>query len=227
MTAAPTGPSTRRAYSFWKTPVGVEPRASGLEAVPLRIAGRQRRGLLEVALAPVRAALVVVHDRLDRAEVRLPHHAAVHVHGDVDGVALVGGAQVGVVARDHPELDRERHGEAAPLDHVEHAAQRLRAVGARDRVLHLGEAHAAAWWRRPCGCDRSSRSRRAPRTISAVDPRDRARGSACRSGRTSAKRVVLQQRLRARTPRRGRAARAGRRRAWSRGTARRRVCGNT
>src|SRR5688572_28099536 len=51
--------------------VRVEPRAERLEAVPLGIAGSEGGGGLEVALAPVGASLVVVHDRLDRAEVRL------------------------------------------------------------------------------------------------------------------------------------------------------------
>ena len=72
---APTGPSTRSVYSFWNDAARVEPRPHRLEAVPLGIARRERRGRLEVALAPVRAAAVVVHDRLDRAEVRLPRHA--------------------------------------------------------------------------------------------------------------------------------------------------------
>ena len=42
------------------------------EALPVGVARRERRGRLEVALAPVRAPVVLVADRLDRAEERLP-----------------------------------------------------------------------------------------------------------------------------------------------------------
>src|SRR5687768_3217249 len=48
--------------------VRIEPRAYGLEAVPLRVARRERRRGLEVHLAPVRTATELVHDRLDAAE---------------------------------------------------------------------------------------------------------------------------------------------------------------
>ena len=94
--------------------VGIEAGAHRLEVVPARIARAQRLGGLEVALAPVRAAVVVVHDRLDGAEVRLPCHALEHVDGDVAGRALVRRAQQRVVGRDEPHLDRERHLEPAP-----------------------------------------------------------------------------------------------------------------
>src|SRR2546425_3153161 len=50
-------------------PLGIETGSHRLEAFPFRVAGRERRGRLEMALAPVRPALVVVHDRLDRAKV--------------------------------------------------------------------------------------------------------------------------------------------------------------
>ena len=42
---------------------------------------------------------------------------------------------------DHAQLDREADRQAAALDQREHALERLGRVLARDRVLHLGEAH--------------------------------------------------------------------------------------
>ena len=92
-----------------RTALGVEAVADGLEVLPARIALRERRGGLEVALAPVRAALVVVHDLLDRLEVGLPLHAAVLVHGDVGGRRArcegLSSASSGATKR---TLDRER-----------------------------------------------------------------------------------------------------------------------
>ncbi len=94
-----------------------------------------------MALAPVRAPVELVHDRLDGAEVRLPLHAAVHVHRDVAAVATRRRAQQRVVGRHRPHLDREGHREAAIGDQRHHAADGLDRALARQRVLHLGEAH--------------------------------------------------------------------------------------
>src|SRR5689334_7563607 len=73
--------------------LGVEALADLLERVPSLVAGRQRRGRLEVHLPPVRTAGVVVHDRLDALEVLVVGRAAVHVHRDVAGGAPVRGGQ--------------------------------------------------------------------------------------------------------------------------------------
>ncbi len=54
---------------------GVELVAGGLELGPGRVAGGEGLGRLEVALAPVGAAAVGVHDLLDRLEVGAPLHA--------------------------------------------------------------------------------------------------------------------------------------------------------
>src|SRR6266852_3276435 len=48
----------------------VEAVAHRDEPIPERVARPQRGGALEMELAPVRAAIVGVHDRLDLAEVR-------------------------------------------------------------------------------------------------------------------------------------------------------------
>ncbi len=50
------------------------------EAIPAGVAVAQAGGRLEMALAPVGSAPELVHDRLDRAEVGPPLHAAIHVH---------------------------------------------------------------------------------------------------------------------------------------------------
>ena len=55
----------------------------------------------------------------------------------------MGGAQVGVVAGRDADLDREEDRVAVLADPVDDAADRGRAVLARHRVLHLGEADAA------------------------------------------------------------------------------------
>ncbi len=102
-----------------------------------------------MALAPVGAAVELVHDRLDRAEVGLPRHPFEHVHGDVPAVAPGGGGEQRVVGGHSAHLDREGHGEAIPisappratLHQLQHAAHRLHRALARERVLHLGEAH--------------------------------------------------------------------------------------
>ena len=113
-TAARARPSSRLrgrgrgvAYSLVKTRPGSSSSRARLELGPARVARRQRRGGLEVALAPVGAAAVVVHDLLDRLEVGPPLHPPVLVDGDVGGVALVRGAEQGVVAGRDPHLDRE------------------------------------------------------------------------------------------------------------------------
>ena len=95
-----------------------------------------------MALAPVRAAAVLVHDRLDRAEVGLELHPAVH-----------GGRRCRRVARPWA-VERRASSGAATRSSIGNAtgsrrrsisastrSQRLGAVLARDRVLHLREAH--------------------------------------------------------------------------------------
>ena len=101
------GPRTRLGVLVGEGAARVELVAGGLELGPARVARRQRLGGLEVALAPVRAAAVVVHDLLDRFEVGAPLHPPVLVDGDVGGVALVRGAEQGVVGGGDPHLDRE------------------------------------------------------------------------------------------------------------------------
>ncbi len=94
-----------------------------------------------MALSPVRPAAVVLHDRLDGPEVGLELHAVILVNRDVGGRPTVGGRQQGVIARDQAQLDREPHPQPAPLDQGQHPFERLGRVLARDRVLHLREAH--------------------------------------------------------------------------------------
>src|SRR5712691_12684362 len=79
---------------------GVEALADGDEAIPERVERPQRRGRLEMELAPVRAALVRVHDRLHLAEVGLVLEPVVDVHRDVAGFTAVCGAQGDVVGGD-------------------------------------------------------------------------------------------------------------------------------
>ena len=123
--------------------LGVEPGADLVEVAPARVEPLQRLGGLEVALAPVRAPLVVGHDPLDGPEVGLPGRPLVLVDGDVGGLALVGGAEQRVVGGDEPELDRKADRELALAHQAQHPAHRLRPVLARDRVLHLREPDAA------------------------------------------------------------------------------------
>ena len=108
--------------------LGVEGVAGALELIPGRVARRQGRGRLEVALAPVGAAAVVVHDRLDRLEVGAPLHPPVLVDGDVGGVAFVRGAEAGVVAGGDPHLDREEDRVAVRAHPLDHPPRRLRPV---------------------------------------------------------------------------------------------------
>src|SRR5204862_1425878 len=75
------------------------------------------------------------------SEVGLELHPAVLMHRDVARVASGPGAEECVVRRGEADLDREEDREPAALDQVEDAAYRLGSVRARDRVLHLGEAH--------------------------------------------------------------------------------------
>src|SRR5258707_11852928 len=65
----------------------VEALADGVELIPERVALPQRGGGLEMELAPVRAAVVGVHDRLHLAEVGLVLEPVVDVHRDVPGLA--------------------------------------------------------------------------------------------------------------------------------------------
>ena len=90
-----------------------------------------------MALAPVRAASVLVGDRLDGAEVGLPLHALEGVDRDVDRLALVGRAEQRVVGRDEAHLDREvdRVALGGRLDR----AHRVGGHRSRQGVLHLGE----------------------------------------------------------------------------------------
>src|SRR5216684_193905 len=73
--------------------VRVEAVADRDELVPLRVSRSQRGRGLEVELAPVRAALVRVHDRLHLAEVRLVLEPVIDVDGDVASVTAVGRAE--------------------------------------------------------------------------------------------------------------------------------------
>ena len=92
-----------------------------------------------MALAPVGAPAVGAHDLLDRFEVGPPLHPPVLVDGDVGGVALVRGAEQGIVARRHPHLDREEDGVAVLAHPLDHPPGGLGPALARHPVLHLGE----------------------------------------------------------------------------------------
>ncbi len=72
-----------------------------------------------------------------------PLHAAVLVHGDVGGVALVRGTEQRIVAGRDPHLDREEDRVAVGSNPLDHPPRRLGPVLPRHPVLHLGEAHAA------------------------------------------------------------------------------------
>ncbi|SCK52788.1 hypothetical protein YUWDRAFT_04662 [Streptomyces sp. AmelKG-D3] len=93
-----------------------------------------------MALAPVRAAPVLVHDGFDGAEERLVRGPCDLVDGEVGGVAAVRGGEEGVVGCGEPQLDREQHGQPPVDDQRPDPLQRLGGVDARDRVLHLREA---------------------------------------------------------------------------------------
>src|SRR5260370_5688232 len=67
--------------------VGIEAIADRDEAIPERVALPERGRGLEVELAPVWAALVGAHDRLDLSEVGLVRKPVVDVHGDIAGFA--------------------------------------------------------------------------------------------------------------------------------------------
>ena len=84
---------------------GIEAGPHLLEAVPLGVARLQRLRALKVDLPPVGAAVVVVHDPLDLAEVLDVGHAPDHVDRDVCGLPAVGGAQRDVIGRDESDLD--------------------------------------------------------------------------------------------------------------------------
>src|SRR3989442_12939624 len=88
-------------------PVGVEAITDRDEPIPERVARPERCGGLEVELAPVRAALVGVHDRLHLAEVGLGLELVVDVDGDIAGMAAVGGAEGGGIRGSEPDLEPE------------------------------------------------------------------------------------------------------------------------
>ena len=92
-----------------------------------------------MALAPVRAAAVGLHDLLDPAEVGLPVELAVLVHGDVADVAGVGGAQDHVVGGGEADLDRVRDPQLRARRQMQHPAHGLGRMLSGDPVLHLGE----------------------------------------------------------------------------------------
>ena len=92
-----------------------------------------------MALSPVGAPAVAVHDRLDAAEVRLPGESWVLVDGDVTGVLRVRGAEDDLVAGGEADLDRIDDTVLGPRGELEHVANRLGCMFARDPVLHLGE----------------------------------------------------------------------------------------
>ncbi len=83
------------------------------------------------------------HDVFDSAEVRLVVVLVVAVHRDVAGIPALRGAEPVVVRVRDAHLDRERDPQPPVVDHLSHRPQRLGHGGARDRVLHLAEAHRA------------------------------------------------------------------------------------
>ena len=141
---------------------GVELVADRLEVGEPRVHGRQRRRVLEVALAPMRAAAEGAHDVLDPLEVVAPLHPPVLMDRDVARVLLVGGADQRIVAGDHPELDWEEDVDPALVDHRENLAQCLRAVLARHRVLHLRESHPPLGGEDPVAAVHPLRARQKP-----------------------------------------------------------------
>src|SRR5260370_9036633 len=87
--------------------VGIEAIADRDEAIPERVALPEGGRGLEVELAPVRAAVMGAHDRLDLSEVGLVLEPVVDMHGDVAGVAGVRRAQRDVVAGHRAHFDLE------------------------------------------------------------------------------------------------------------------------
>src|SRR2546427_5662854 len=122
-------------------PVGVEAITDRDEPIPERVARPERCGGLEVELAPVRAALVGVHDRLHLAEVGLVLELVVDVDGDIAGIAAVGGAERYVIRCHDANLDREADEQTLALDHGADFAQGCDQLRAWDCVLHLGAPH--------------------------------------------------------------------------------------
>ena len=125
-----------------KRPSGSRRARTRLELVPARVARRQRRRRLEVELAPVGPAAVVVHDVLDALEVLVVGRALVHVHRDVGGRRARARCAAGCRRR---ATTRTSTGKLIGTPSVSTSARtRFSAstqVLARDGVLHLVEAH--------------------------------------------------------------------------------------
>src|SRR5690606_36672846 len=85
----------------------IESRTYLLESIPLWVARRECLRRLEVKLAPVRAAAVVIHDVLDGFEVLLVLHALEDVDGDLSRIATAGGAERNLIAGCETHFDRE------------------------------------------------------------------------------------------------------------------------
>ena len=133
-----------------------------------------------MALAPVRAAAVLVGDRLDGTEVGLPLHALEGVDGDVDGLALWAGlssASSGATKRTSiGEVDRVALGRRLDRPH------RVGGHRARQGVLHLGEADEPRRGEDAVGAiDARARARQARHE--AIERRDRARERAADDAR--------------------------------------------
>src|SRR5713101_6358785 len=96
-------------------------------------------------LAPVWAAIVGVHDRLDLPEVRLVHEPVVDVHRDVPGLAAKSRAERDVVGRDRANLTRRVLAKMRSLRSVISLRDIVRAVIAARPGIHVRRTWAARW----------------------------------------------------------------------------------
>ena len=149
------GCGTCRTGRAWPAPVA--------ERVPLGVAVRQRVRRLEVQLAPVRPAGVVVHDLLDALEVGLVRRSDVLVDGDPAGRRAVRGRQGDVVGRRAPA---PRSGTAAGTAACARVRRSARSHRARHRTGCRTPSRGSG---RGAGCRRSGRCGRSARVPAAAE----------------------------------------------------------
>src|SRR5713226_6829884 len=114
-----------------------------LEVLPARIVCAEFRGGSRVHLAPVRASLIAFEDLFDAVEIRLVGHAPVHMHGDIDRVALIGRTEPDIVGAHKTALYREVDSELVLLDACLYFGDDRLCMLCRNIVFHLLEAHQA------------------------------------------------------------------------------------
>src|SRR5947209_16414282 len=77
--------------------LGIERGADTPEIVPVRVERGQFWGCSCMHFAPMRTALVAFEDLLDMLKIGLVGYTAVHMHGNIGRVALVGRAEPDIV----------------------------------------------------------------------------------------------------------------------------------